>query len=50
MYIKNNVALNNLASNTEKEEQMIVPINFKDVMVKLKQFISISNDDFCLNS
>ena len=32
-YIENMVALNNLASYTEKEEHMIVPINFKDVMV-----------------
>ena len=43
------VALDNLAFNTEKEEYTIVPINIKDVMVKLKQFISISNDEFSLN-
>ena len=48
MYIERMVALNNLASNTEKEENTIVPINFKDVMAKLKQFISISNNDFGL--
>ena len=39
MYIKKTVALNNLASNTVKEEHTIVSIIFKDVMVKLKQFI-----------
>ena len=44
------VALNNLASITEKEEHTIVPANFKDDMINFKQINSFPNNNFCHNS
>ena len=44
------VALNNLASNIEKEELMIVSNNFKDDLVYFKHLNSISSNDFSPNS